>query len=76
MIVQNINLSRRHNARLWLRGGTFGCTDTHAQMNTVERQLQTMLYVVRFMIPVPEAEDTEEVRSDGRGMARVRHRKR
>jgi len=66
-MVQNINLRRRHNARFWLRGGTFGCTETQAQMNIVERQLQTMLNMLRFDTPVPEVVANEE--PAGTGMA-------
>jgi len=49
MIVQNIISSRSHNLFQSPEGGTFGWTDTHAQMIIVEMQFQVMLNSVRFV---------------------------
>ena len=48
IIVQNIISSRPHNPFQNPEGGTFGWTDTHAQMIIVEMQFQVMLKSVRF----------------------------
>jgi hypothetical protein len=47
MIIQNIILNRFQRALHRFGGGTFGCTAVHAQMITVERQLQIIPNNVR-----------------------------
>jgi len=44
MIVQIIIFTRRDNPFQYPDGGTFGWTDTHAQIIVVNTQLQTILY--------------------------------
>ena len=48
MIVQIIIFTRRHNPFQYPDGGTFGWTDTHAQIIVVRTQLHTILYSDRL----------------------------
>jgi len=48
MIVQIIIFTRRHNPFQYPDGGTFGWTDTQAQIIVVETQLHTILYSDRL----------------------------
>jgi len=48
MIVHIIVFNLRRRARQSPEGGTFGCTDTHAQMIMVAKQFQIILNNVRF----------------------------
>src|SRR5260221_3166743 len=48
MIVQIIIFTRRHNPFQYPDGGTFGWTDTHAQIIIVKTQLHTILYSDRL----------------------------
>jgi len=48
MIVQIIISTRRHNPFQYPDGGTFGWTDTHAQIIIVEMQLHMILYSDRL----------------------------
>src|SRR5258705_201215 len=48
MIVQIIIFTRRHNPFQYPDGGTFGWTDTQAQIIVVNTQLHTILYSDRL----------------------------
>jgi len=48
MIVQIIIFTRRDNPFQYPDGGTFGWTDTHAQIIVVNTQLHTILYSDRL----------------------------
>jgi len=48
IIVQIIIFTRRHNPFQYPDGGTFGWTDTHAQIIVVETQLHTISYIDRL----------------------------
>src|SRR5258705_8741325 len=55
MIVQIIIFTRRHNPFQYPDGGTFGWTDTQAQIIVVKMQLHTILYSDRLTSTVPGA---------------------